>query len=395
MKMRTLAMALPLAMGASTVAFAADLPTREEMWQIIQKQQRELDALKTQIGQGQKEAPAAASQESGKGDKNWSERVKIGGLVKVDATAGKTFAGAKYSDITVTEANLVADATISDWSTGHVKIIYEEAPVDGIPADRNPLRLEEASITLGNPEKLPVYLTVGRLVTPLTTYTTNLIEDPLTLTLARSKETVAQVGFESNGVYGSGWVFNGDVNRTGQNDTAGQGGINLGYKVDNKTLKLDVGGGLTNSFEDANTISNVATVMPGVQDRISGLAAHATIGWNNFTLIGEFASATGGFQLIELPFNGRGAKPSAWNTELGYTLNLMNKETTLSAAFQGSRESVALALPERRYLAGVAVGIYDHTNLKLQFYRDKDYGLADGGTDRSVSVGKTELVVDF
>ncbi|MBF0154713.1 MAG: LbtU family siderophore porin [Magnetococcales bacterium] len=406
-KMRLLAMTLPMAMGATATAFAADLPSREEMWQIIQKQQRELDALKTQVNQPRQEAASSApqeaakeaSKESGKGEANWSEKIKFGGLVKIDAMAsGKDIKGnVRSSDIYISEAHLTADAAINEWTKGHVQIIYEKGIDDGPPADKTRVRLDEATITLGNTERFPLFLTAGRMITPLTTYATTLIDDPLTLTLARAKETVGLVGFESQGVYGSAWLFNGDINRTGQPDTASQGGASLGYKLENKgmDLKLDAGVGYTSSLDDSGTVSAVPTVLAGVKDRVSAVAAHANVNWNKWTFNGEYVTATDNFQVGELSFKGQGAKPRAWNTEVGYTLNLLNKETTLSLAYQGTREALAVALPEKRYLAGVSVGLFDHTYLKFQYYRDKDYETSVGGTGRSVDVGKTELVVDF
>ncbi|MBF0426513.1 MAG: LbtU family siderophore porin [Magnetococcales bacterium] len=421
-KMGLLALTLPMAVGASAIATAGDLPSREEMWQIIQKQQRELDALKTQVGQPRSElSPAAVAspvaeaakeaakevtkesgkepgKESGK-EQPWPEKIKFSGLIKVDAMAsGKDIkSNTRSSDVYISEAHLTSDATINEWTKGHIQFIYEKGVDDGPPADKNRVRLDEATITLGNTERFPVFLTAGRMIAPLSTYTSNLIDDPLTLTLARSKETVGQVGFESNGFYGSGWIFNGDVNRTGQPDTASQGGGNLGYKLEDKgrDLKVDVGLGYTNSLDDSGTLSAIPTVLAGVKNHIGAVGAHATVNWNNFAFIGEYVAATDTFQTGELAYNGRGARPKAWNAELGYTYTLLKKDTTFSVAYQGTREALAAALPEKRYLAGITIGIFDHTNLQFQYYRDKDYSIAVGGTNRSVDVGKTQLVVDF
>ncbi|MBF0177644.1 MAG: LbtU family siderophore porin [Magnetococcales bacterium] len=406
-KLQSLALALPLVMGASATALAADMPSREEMWKIIQKQQRELDALKSQVNQPRDEAPVASARSGGrdegkeaeKSGSSLAEKIKFSGLVKVDAvTSGKSIANnQKSSDIFVSEAHLTADADVNEWTKARMQIIYEKGVDDGPPADKNRVRLDEANITLGNTERFPLFLTAGRLVTPLSTYTTNLIDDPLTLTLSRAKETVGQVGFESNGVYGSGWLYNGDVNRTGKDDTVSEGGLNLGYKLENKgmNLELDIGAGYTNSLDDSGTLSAIPTVLAGVQDHVSGVGLHANVNWNQFILIGEYASATDSFQVGEVAFKGRGAKPRAWNTELGYTANLFSKETTFSLAYQGTKEALAVALPEDRYLAGITVAILEHTNVKVQYYNEKDYTISDGGTGRSVNVGKAELVVDF
>ncbi|MDH5525618.1 MAG: LbtU family siderophore porin, partial [Desulfobulbaceae bacterium] len=106
-------------------------------------------------------------------------------------------------------------------------------------------------------------------------------------------------------------------------------------------------------------------------------------------------AATEAFAASELAYNGGGAKPKAWNVEVGYTSELMGKETTLALGYQGTDQAVDLGLPEQRYLAAVSMGIIDNTSLALEYIHDEDYSVANGGTDNDAETVTMQLGVEF
>ena len=94
-------------------------------------------------------------------------------------------------------------------------------------------------------------------------------------------------------------------------------------------------------------------------------------------------------------FYGKRARPRSWNLEAGYDFEITGKETTLSIAWQGTAEALALTLPEIRYLAVTSIGIFEHTTLSLEWAHDKDYSGSDGGTGDDTDSFTAQLAVEF
>lgn len=95
------AAAVALAAGA---AVAQEMPSPEEMWQIIQQQQQEIDALKERIGAGEAQVEETTqaieavveSMDAGTTGAGWWDRTQVGGYgelhynIREDADPGKT-----------------------------------------------------------------------------------------------------------------------------------------------------------------------------------------------------------------------------------------------------------------------------------------------------------------
>jgi len=85
MHKRTLLASALTGLMATTAAQAERMPTAEEMWRIIQAQQKEIEALKQQVSQTEAKAEAAveATESTGHhgtgGGSAWAERTQIGG----------------------------------------------------------------------------------------------------------------------------------------------------------------------------------------------------------------------------------------------------------------------------------------------------------------------------
>jgi len=63
------------------------------------------------------------------------------------------------------------------------------------------------TITLGNMEMFPVYLTAGKMYVPFGNFESNMIQDPVTLEIGETRESAGQVGFEHSGFYGSAYAL--------------------------------------------------------------------------------------------------------------------------------------------------------------------------------------------
>ncbi len=62
---------------------------------------------------------------------------------------------------------------------------------------------------------------------------------------------------------------------------------------------------------------------------------------------------------------------------------------------QGTNESLALSLPESRFGAAATVEILDKAAVTLEYLRDEDYGITDGGTGENGHTATVKLAVEF
>ncbi|MBF0453590.1 MAG: LbtU family siderophore porin [Magnetococcales bacterium] len=404
MKKSTLSsLGLFLTLAVVGSAQADSLPTRAEMWEMLQRQNQEIQALKARLNQSEKKVDKAVAQvesstesHSGGGMK-WSDRINISGSVAVQATSGDSYTGVDSSDITVATAELAIDTQINDWVSTNITLLYEE--------DDTALTVDSATITLANPEKSPFSFTFGSMGLPFGGYATNLLSDPLTQSLGETAETAALISVSGGGLTASAYGFNGSA-QTGEN-VIDQFGFSLGYAGESGPATLDIGAGWINSLEDSDTIGGLLPNNIGnMINHISGGEIHGILGFKGFTLIGEYVTALEDFDMTELTWNGNKARPSAWTAEIGYTFMMAEKETTIAVGYQESDEALGLGLPEKTILGGISVGIFENTTLAFEWKHDKDYGTSDStrvdnaaaattGTGKKKDMATLKLTVDF
>jgi len=318
-----------------------------------------------------------------------NERVSISGLIEAEATSGHAFDHTDSSDISLATVELGIDANISEWSTGHILFKYE---------DGTNLRVDEGTITLGNRDKSPLYLTAGKMYVPFGNFASNMISDPLTLNLGETNEDAVLVGFEKEGFYGATYAFNGDVKEIGKDNLIRGVGATLGYGFEQEHVSLDTGLGWNSNIADSNGITdglNNLGAENAIAGQIGGISAHLVYNHNSYGLIAEYTAATESFAAANLDFRGQGAKPKAWNLELSHTTEIMGRETTFAIGYQGSNEALALGLPEARYMGSLGFSLMDYTSLAFEYIHDEDYEVSDGGTGNDAQSVTMQLAVEF
>lgn len=331
-------------------------------------------------------APAGVESLAGK----LADRLEFGGLVEVEAFAGKDFSGVKTSDVSLATVELGLEAKITEVVSAHVVALYEEGEED------DHLIIDQGTITLGNAEKSPFQLTAGKMYVPFGSFTSSMVSDPLTLELAETRDTALRAGFAQAGWHGSLYTFNGEVDKTRGNDTMKTFGANLGYTLQEGEWQLDLGAGWLNNLGDSNTMrDHIATTSTTVDDFTEALALHANLQYGGWSVMTEYIAALDSFQPGEMDFAGRGAEPKAWQMELAYTTEVAAREVTLALGYQRTDEAVALGLPEHRYLGSVGIGVFDKTTLALEYRHDQDYGIAEDGTNESAHQVVAQLAVEF
>jgi hypothetical protein len=317
-----------------------------------------------------------------------AEGVSLGGLVEIEAGYEDT-ADETSSDISLVTVELALDAQKGIVS-GHTLLLYE-----GTPGDDKELNVDEATISL---DFSPFSVTAGLTYVPFGNFETHLVSDPFTLELGETANGAVILGFEQNGLYASLYAFKGDTSDGGDSHID-QLGATLGYTREAEGFDFDIGLGYINNLADSNSLADFLADDHGVDtddldSYVGALNIHAIANMGAFSIIGEYMRAQDAFQPNEWAWQGRGAKPQAWNLEAAYHFNLAGKEATVALAYQGSDEAVGL-LPESAFIGGVSVGIYDNTSLAMEWRRSQDYSLADGGSDTKDTAITLQLAYEF
>ncbi len=320
-----------------------------------------------------------------KGGQRINDFVTLSGSIEGDYKLGKDVAGTHSSEFVLDTVELIMDVKATDWATGKIVVAYEDG-------DSEDLFIDEAHITLGKTEAFPFFLTGGKIYAPFGDYSTNMIQDPLTLSVGEINENGAIAGFEQNGITAAVFSYNSLDENDLANDTINGYGASLAYAYKTDEMGLNAGVSWTNNIASSDGISEkliLTTDTDGdrspdassLYDEVAGLSLHFGGSYGAFSVIAEYTTALDSFDARDLAFGTEGAEPGAWNSELAYTTALLDKETVFAIGYQKSWEAVALELPEQRYIASGALRIFAGTTVTLEYYVDQDYSVSDGGTD--------------
>ncbi|OSM01366.1 LbtU family siderophore porin [Magnetofaba australis] len=388
--------------GLSGMANAADdLPSRAELWKLIQQQQKQIEALQQKLGAASEEVKAVAkaqadsSAKSGAAAPEWTQRISLSGKMEVDAVTSNDLnndwnatTGDSSSDIVVSTVEVDVAAQMNSWASAHTTLKYEE------DADGSRIQFDAGSITIGNTERYPVWLTAGKETLPFGAFPSAAFADSLPKTIGEmGGETAVILGATASGFTGQGYAFNGDSRVSGDtDDTLGGYGIMLSYGGEVGAVGVDAAVSYVNSIEDGNISDTLGTGgaagnVDAIAKRIGAWDAHLSLSMAGFTLTGEYFTAAERFAAAELAWNGQGAKPRAWHLELAYDTEIKSYPVTFAVAYDGTDEALDLGQPEDRWLAIVNVAILDGVSLGLEYMHSEDYATSKTGARVAAGAG--------
>ncbi len=346
------------------------------------------ELLRTKVQQVVRKELRQQQEEEGRAHKI-NEFVTLFGLIEGEAVFGEDFEGNSFSEFNVATVELGFDVQMSEWAVGHILAKYEGG-------DDDDLFIDEANIWLGNYEKHPLLLTAGKFYMPFGSYETNMIQDPLTLEIGETNDFGAAIGLEHSGFYGAAFGYNG-LKETGSSGTISGFGLMAGYTYENEELTLKTGISWVNNIADSAGISDALDEkgLDTVLDQVGGLSVNILAAYGSFSFLGEYTTSLDSFAPFEIGFDGGGAEPKAWNIEIGYTSEILRKETVFAIGYQGTDEAMELGLPESRFIGTASFVILNGTTVSFEYFHDEDYGLTDGGTDESADTFTTQLAYEF
>ena len=359
----------------------------EEQNQMISKQDEALQEKTRQI----QELVESSSNDIAFDDDHWINNIEIGGLIETEASYNDPDEGDSSSDVVLATMELGVATQVNEWVSAESTLLFEEDDTD--------LEFDVAFVTIANPEQT-WFVTSGLFYEPFGTFGTNLISDPLTLEIAETRETSVLGGFDYNGFTGGVYVFNGDLEKDGDDDIDNFGAF-AGYAQENENSTFAVNFGYINDIGDSDTLQdviqdNIEAAAVEYSDFVGGVSIDGMFTYGPFNLIGEYIMATDDFEADELPFKAGGAEPEAFNIEAGYSFTLAGIDMTAAIAYQGTDEAVALELPEERIIGGISADIFDGTALSVEWAHDEDYSASEGGTDEfGGNTITSQLAVEF
>lgn len=316
------------------------------------------------------------------------DRVTFSGTIEVDGTWNEDFAGEKTSDLTLATATLGVEAKLAPWAVGTLILDWDD--------DEDKVTVDEAFITLGKTDEIPLYLLAGRLYLPFGDFTSNMIQDPFTLTLGEIQASSVVGGVTFKGLTAALFTYKG-MNEVGSDDDIKGYGASAGYEFGGDGMTFSAGVAVVSNIADAGGIDDVLgeAGLDEIREYVPGLAAYGGATFGPVSIFAEYVAALDTFAAEELTFVDQGAQPAAINIEFAYTAELVGKETVFALGYQWSDEAMALGLPEQRVLASTGVTLIEGLRVIGEYYHDWDYDLEDGGSDESADGVALRLAYEF
>jgi hypothetical protein len=317
-------------------------------------------------------------------DNQWLTGVKLYGLVQVEAQYHQDYEEIDTSDIVVDEIDLGIEAQVNKWAKADIIFIYEE--------NDTPWGIDEAFLTLGNTDESPLYLSVGQMYVPFGNFESYMVSDSHPVELAETSEKAIKLGFETGGLYGSVYMFNGTT-QNDNNNTIDHYGANIGFAQEGDGFSYDVGINYINDMGDSDALGDL---LEGIDDYdyVEGFGGYLNLNFGPASLYAEYITALDEFSAEHIAFKNDGAQPATWNVEVGYTVNL-GYETTFAFAYQGTEESLALEQPNTRLMGLISLALNDNTWVAFEYVFDEDYDENDGGTGKDAQSAILQLGIEF
>ena len=335
---------------------------------------------------------------SGEGDA-WFNRVEVFGAIELEAAYSNPYEGDRENEADVGKAEIGIAAAINDWTGSEVVVAYN--------GDDGDMELDSATLTIAPPEG-PWSLTGGLQGLPFGVYDTNMISDPLTKELGEAGEVSLVLGLEAEQFTGFLFVFDGDNQPDGRQRIEGHGAA-LGYATEQDGYEIGLDVAWINDIGDSDGLQDViAEALAAASeelgedvaynDHVAGMSASARLGVGDIAVLGEYVAAVEDFEPGEAALEGQedqGAKPVAWIIEAAYSFTLADRDATFAVGYQTSDEAIVLGLPETRTLGTLSVDVMENVGLALEWARDDDYSVEDGGTGKSADTVTTVLSAEF
>lgn len=329
------------------------------------------------------------------------EHLLLSGLV--EGQAGYFNPGVGHSVTSIELSGATINATFfgpSDWTLGFAEFSYDNSPPVGSPytatsnfrVSNSRMYLNRAFITIGDLLQSPIYGTFGQFYVPFGNYASSMISDPLTRDLARTKARAINIGIDptcDNTLFGSAYIFQGD-SFTGSSSRINNGGVDIAYRFKQPSFSGTFGAGVIANLSDSvgMQIGNNFQNFEHIARRVPAynLRGHLSFG-EHIDLIGEYVGAAKRYAVSDMTYNGLGARPWAFNSELDYSFSMFSgKPTSVGVGYGHSSQALALGLPVNRYTIVLNTSLFRNTLQSLEFRHDREYSATAVATKANAAI---------
>jgi hypothetical protein len=365
-------------------------PNPKQLLEMIQVQQKQLNSLKAALIKSQEVTKSVINKakQTAESQPQLPYGFEFGGAMEIEATHSETFAGIDSSDLTLAKLEAYFDTKPHEYLSTHFQLIYED---DGTET----ISLDEAFAIVGNENKTPFSLQVGKWALPFGGFDTAMSTDPLTKSLGETVEKAGLVGYKKDGITLQAYIYNGDTQKSGDKDEIDQFGLAGSFESEMAGTPFSIGAGYLSNIIDSDGITDAVTGGAALADYVDGWEVHGTLTKGPFMVYAGYMSALDDLGSGELAFNSQGARPAAWNFEAAYVAEIMSRETTFAITAQGTDEALALSLPETRYGGAVTVQVLPNYSATFEYIHDEDYSTSDGGTGNNSHTATLKVVAEF
>ncbi|NQY42638.1 MAG: LbtU family siderophore porin [Legionellales bacterium] len=252
--------------------------------------------------------------------------------------------------------------------------------------DNSRFYLKQGFLTLGNLNKMPVYITAGQIYVPFGTKSTDTVTGPLTGNLTDTKQRALLIGFK----HGNDMLnYNAAVygfNSSYRNDKH-DGGAKVGINFSKSGFSASASGGIISNVFESEVFQNSGDEFVGfaLYDRVKaadkkpqvrrvGLTAFAKIGYKNITLKGEYFTVSSALpkKFFVSGKDGK-VKPKAFYAEMSSEHKLHSVPTLFAIGYGQTSQAQVIEQDKRKMYASVIIEPIKSTLLGVEFSRAQDY----------------------
>jgi len=275
------------------------------------------------------------------------------------------------------------------------------------------IQMEQAFVTLGNFNEMPVFLQLGKQFQDHSRYMIHPITRSLTQVMSETLATSAKLGFMYNGFTGSASVFDNPIVKQDESRKATNYVLALGYDQNNADLGFDLGVSYQRDMIGANDVAFrvnqifgiIEDGMTGYRTRVASMALYGDVNSGPFSLGARYTRALDDFNRLDLPDtlnvdnlaanNFSGAKPWAAGIQAGYDFQAWERSHNVYLGWQGSHDAVALSLPKSRLLLGWDMKVWDAAHVGIEWDYDSAYSTGRGGSGDNTNLVSLRAGVQF
>ena len=258
-----------------------------------------------------------------------------------------------------------------------------------------PVTVDEAWVTVGNPERFPLYLTVGKMTLPFGLYESAMLSDSLTLELGETTSTAAQLGLEWEALYLKAFGYEAESRQQDEEDELRSFGADAGFLLDEDDFGIQLGASWISDFEDSDRLTEYLNDEEfTLLNRVPGVAAYASVTLGVLTLAVEHVESikrprlSGEDGIEERP------RQKAWTTELMLDVELEGIVLEVGLMYSESDDALDI-LPRQRMGGALTVYPFEHLRISVEYLQEKDYQVNHGGTDSNADIVTFQLAMEL